>query len=76
VEFYDYTRHEAGEMGYAVGRESGELRRGDDVLSLVIRTTRVYRWIEGRRQVHQHGSMDDADLLAKYQRAVGAGRRP
>jgi len=76
VEFYDYTVHEAGEVGYAIGRERGELRRGDDVLSLAIRTTRVYRRMEGRwRQVHHHGSMDDAGMLAQYQRAVGAGRR-
>jgi ketosteroid isomerase-like protein len=74
VEFYDYTIHEAGEMGYAVGRERGELRRGDDVLSLAIRTTRVYRRMDGRwRRVHHRGSMDDAGMLARYQRAVGVG---
>ena len=76
VEFYDYTVHEADEVGYAVGRERGELRRGDEVLSLAIRTTRVYRRMAGRwRQVHHHGSMDNAEMLAQYQRAVGAGRR-
>jgi ketosteroid isomerase-like protein len=76
VEFHDYTLHEAGEMGYAVGRERGELRRGDEVLRLAIRTTRLFRRIEGRwRQVHHHGSMDDPRLLAQYQEAVGAGRR-
>jgi hypothetical protein len=32
----------------------------------------VYRWTDGRwRQIHHHGSMDDADLLARYQRFVG-----
>lgn len=76
VEFHDYTLHEVGEMGYAVGRERGELRRGDEVLRLAIRTTRVFRRMEGRwRQVHHHGSMDDPRLLAQYQEAVGAGRR-
>jgi ketosteroid isomerase-like protein len=75
VEFHDYTLHEAGEMGYAVGRERGELRRGDEVLRLAIRTTRVFRRMEGRwRQVHHHGSMDDPRMLAQYQEAVGAGR--
>ena len=77
VEFYDYTVHEAGEVGYAVWRERGELRRGDDVLSPAIRTTRVYRRMEGRwRQVHHHGSMDDAGMLAQYQRAVGRADAP
>jgi ketosteroid isomerase-like protein len=75
VEFHDYTLHEAGEMGYAVGRERGELRRGDEVLRLAIRTTRVFRRMEGRwRQVHHHGSMDDPRMLAQYQEAVGARR--
>ncbi len=36
----------------------------------------MYRRMEGRwRQVHHHGAMDDAGMLAQYQRAVGAGRR-
>lgn len=76
VEFHDYTLHEAGEMGYAIGRERGELRRGDEVLRLAIRTTRVFRRMEGRwRQVHHHGSMDDPRMLAQYQEAVAEGRR-
>jgi ketosteroid isomerase-like protein len=43
VEFYDYTLHEAGEVAYAAGRERGQLRRGEEMLDLAIRTTRVYR---------------------------------
>ena len=48
VEFYDYTIHEAGVMFYAVGRERGEFRLGETAINLAIRTTRIYKWIDGR----------------------------
>ena len=74
VEFHDYTIHEAGDVFYAVGRERGELQTGDTSLRLAIRTTRVFRKLDGRwRQVHHHGSMDDPKLLQRYQDALGAG---
>ncbi len=71
VEFYGYTIHEAGEMFYAVGRERGSFRLGDEEITLAIRTSRVFRKIDGRwRQVHHHGSIDDPELLERYQAAV------
>lgn len=71
VEFYDYTVHETGEMFYAVGRERGEVRVGDAVIPLAIRTTRIFRMIDGRwQQVHHHGSIEDPALLKRYQAAV------
>lgn len=71
VEFYDYTVHIAGEIFYAVGRERGEFRAGQAVIPLAIRTSRIYRLMDGRwRQVHHHGSIDDPELLSRYQRAV------
>jgi ketosteroid isomerase-like protein len=72
VEFFDYTLHEAAELFWAVGRERGTLTRGDLQLQLAIRTTRLFRRDEsGRwRQIHHHGSIDDPDLLARYQAAV------
>lgn len=71
VEFYDYTLHETGEIFYAIGRERGELRAGETAINLAIRTTRIYRSIDGQwRQVHHHGSFDDPELLARYQEAV------
>jgi ketosteroid isomerase-like protein len=77
VEFYNYTIHEAGEMFYAVGRERGEFRLGDIVVPLTIRTTRIFRMIDGRwRQVHHHGSIDESELLARYQAAVTRGVGP
>ena len=71
VEFYDYTIHEAGEMFYAVGRERGYFRLGGSEIKLAIRTSRVFRKMKGRwRQVHHHGSIDDLQLLERYQSAV------
>lgn len=70
VEFYDYTIHEMGEMFYAVGRERGEFRIGETTIKLAIRTTRIYKLINGQwRQVHHHGSIDNPELLAAYQEA-------
>ncbi len=71
VEFYGYTVHEVAEMFYAVGRERGYLRLGDEEIPLAIRTSRIFRKMDGRwRQVHHHGSIDDPQLLAWYQAAV------
>src|SRR6185312_264790 len=71
VEFHDYTLHEAGDMFYAVGRERGALERDGLRLEPAIRTSRLFRRIDGAwRQVHHHGSFDDAALLAAYQEAV------
>lgn len=71
VAFHDFTLHEAGDMFYAVGRERGMLERDDLRLEPAIRTSRLFRRIDGAwRQVHHHGSFDDATLLAAYQEAV------
>lgn len=70
-EFYDYSLHEAGEIFFVVGRERGEFRVGKTVLKMAIRTTRIFRMIDGRwRQIHHHGSIEDPNLLDKYQKAV------
>ena len=71
VAFHDFTLHEAGDFFHAVGRERGTLVNGDTRLELAIRTSRLYRRIDGAwRQVHHHGSFDDPDLLAAYSEAV------
>lgn len=71
VEYYDYTLHVTPDMFYAVGRERGYFRFAGNEVKLAIRTSRVFRKIEGRwRQVHHHGSIDDPALLAQYQSAV------
>ena len=71
VEHYDYTIHETAEMFCLVGRERGYFRLGGDEITLAIRTSRIFRKIGGRwRQVHHHGSIEDSQLLSKYQAAV------
>lgn len=71
VEFFDYTLHEAKDMFYAVGRERGYFRRSGEEITLAIRTSRIFRKIDGHwRQVHHHGSIEDSRLLADYQSAL------
>jgi ketosteroid isomerase-like protein len=71
VEFWDYTIHRAGNVFWAVGRERGTYHDGDAVKNLNIRTTRIYQLTNGRwRQMHHHGSIEDAGLLGDYQKAV------
>lgn len=56
----------------------GGIRRGWDEIEalyvrieLALRTSRVYRRMDGRwRQIHHHGSIEDPALLARYQLAV------
>lgn len=68
VEFYEYLIHEGDGMFVAVGREKGTLTVNHTTLELAIRTSRIYCNEQGRwKQLHHHGSMDDADLLIKYQ---------
>ena len=71
VVFWDYTIHRVGDVFWAVGRERGTYRDGDAVKDLNIRTSRVFQLIDGRwRQLHHHGSIEDAKLLADYQSVV------
>lgn len=79
VEFYDYTIHETPETFFSVGRERGTFCIGEKCIPLAIRTTRIFRKIDGRwRQVHHHGSIDDPSLLDGYQKAVAGkdGKMP
>lgn len=70
-EFYDYTLHRFGEVFYVVGRERGHVSTRGKKLDMKIRTTRVFRFDGTRwRQVHHHGSIEDAQLLAAYQDLV------
>ncbi|HXE66595.1 MAG TPA: nuclear transport factor 2 family protein [Rhodanobacteraceae bacterium] len=70
-EFYDYSFHQTPELFYVAGRERGEYRTGDVVLPMAIRTSRLFRLIDGQwKQAHHHGSIDDPGLLLQYQQAV------
>jgi ketosteroid isomerase-like protein len=81
-EFYNYTLLEAGVLFYVVGRERGELDVSAQAMKLAFRTTRIFQKDADARwgQVHHHGSIDDPQMLATYQKAVfgqgPAGRDP
>jgi ketosteroid isomerase-like protein len=63
VECFDYTIHETAEMFYAVGRERGYFRSGSEEVTLAIRTSRLFRKVNGRwKQAHHHGSIEDPQL--------------
>lgn len=68
-EFYDYTLHRYGEVCVAIGRERGRIETGDgQQLHLAIRTTRIFRLTDvGWWQIHHHGSIEDAEMLSRYQ---------
>jgi hypothetical protein len=71
VEYFDYTIHETAEMFYAVGRERGYFRLAVEEITLAIRTSRIFRKVNGSwKQSHHHGSIEDPQLLAKYQATV------
>lgn len=68
VEFHDYTIHETENMFVAVGRERGTLKINSGQIDIAIRTSRTfYRDGSEWKQIHHHGSMDDAELLSSYQ---------
>jgi ketosteroid isomerase-like protein len=71
VEFYDYTIHEGTDIFYAVGRERGKFIISDTTINLAIRTSRIFKLMNGEwKQVHHHGSIDNPELLDIYQKAV------
>lgn len=68
VEFYDYSIHPVAGMFIAVGRERGTLTVNQRIIELAIRTSRTYQMDDGRwKQLHHHGSIENASLLADYQ---------
>ena len=73
VEFYDFVTYQSADMVVFAGYERGEFTQGDVTVPLNIRTTRVFYYVDqaiGWRQLHHHGSIDDAGLLQRYQSAV------
>ena len=71
VEFFDYSLHQTERMFIAVGRERGTFTSDGTELKLEIRTSRTYLWTNsGWRQLHHHGSIENAALLRDYQNAI------
>src|ERR1700738_2915728 len=68
---WDSPIHLVGDVFWAVGRERGTYLDGQTVKNLNVRTTRIFQLINGRwRQMHHHGSIEDAKLLGDYQNVV------
>lgn len=73
VEFHSYSLHVSGELFYAVGRERGRLETATTVSDLAFRTTRIFRLLDHHwRQVHHHGSIEDAAQLDLYQSTINS----
>jgi ketosteroid isomerase-like protein len=71
VEFWDYTINRIGEVFLAVGRERGSYVADGARKDISIRTSRFFRLYDGIwRQIHHHGSIEDAQMLASIQQAV------
>lgn len=71
VEYHDFNFHLFDGIFVAEGRERGSLDTGDFQLGLKIRTTRIYKLFnEGWKQIHHHGSIEDPELLQRYQKAI------
>ena len=73
VEFHDIIAFEGPDMITFAGRESGEFTKDNKFLALEIRTTRILQYSPSDEQwylIHHHGSIDDAELLKTYQKAV------
>jgi hypothetical protein len=71
IQFHDYTIQRCGDIFCAVGREHGLLLGDNRSLELKFRTSRIFRFTGYRwRQVHHHGSIDNPELLLRYQAAI------
>lgn len=71
VTFHDFTSDGGDDWHLFVGREKGVCVIGGRTIDVRFRTTRWFVKIDGAwRQLHHHGSADEPQLLADYQRAI------
>jgi hypothetical protein len=73
VEFSDIVYYQSADMITFVGRETGEFSINNQKINLQIRTTRFFGYADKDNQwfqIHHHGSIDNAELLDSYQKAV------
>ena len=71
VEFYDFSFHSTDNMFLVTGREKGFFEKEDNRIDLAIRTSRVFIKENGDwKHIQHHGSIDNPDLLKKYQDAI------
>jgi ketosteroid isomerase-like protein len=72
VTFNDVIAYTDAAHAVFAGRETGTYDDADGTpIPLEIRTTRYFRFDDGRwRQFHHHGSIDDPDALRAYQQRI------
>jgi ketosteroid isomerase-like protein len=72
TEVWDIVRYATPDLVVFAGRERGTYAGHGAVQPLDVRTTCIFRYIEGQgwRQVHHHVSIDDPERLSEYQRTV------
>jgi len=71
VEFYDFTLHSTENMFFATGRERGYFENANTKIELAIRTSRIFiKKDDEWRQIQHHGSIENPDLLEKYQKTI------
>lgn len=73
VELGDIVYYQSNDMVAFAGREIGEFSINGETLNLQIRTTRFLGYSETENQwlqIHHHGSIDNVDLLDRYQKSV------
>ena len=71
VEFYDFSLHATEKMFLVTGRERGFFETDDIKMEFAIRTSRVFiKENKDWKQIQHHGSIDNPELLKKYQDAV------
>lgn len=74
IQFDEILEISTNESVIFVGRERGMVMTTDDIVPLRIRATHCLSWIESVsawRWVHHHGSIEEPELMARYQRAAG-----
>lgn len=73
VKFTDIIYYASDEMIVFAGTEIGEFSTYNETIPLKIRTSRIFGYLDNEKrwfQLHHHGSIDNSDLLYKYQNAV------
>lgn len=73
VELTDVVSYISNEMITFAGQEIGEFSIEGQTIDLNIRTTRIFGYSDNKGQwfqIHHHGSIDNVELLDRYQKAV------
>ena len=71
VEFYDFTLHSTENMFFVAGKERGFFENENTKIELKIRTSRIFiKKGNSWKQIQHHGSIDNSELLKKYQSAI------